>query len=147
MHALHPPGEAQHLPEVVMDPHNLAPAYSLSTVAGLRASLTILALSLALVTQTEVQVGSNERTVTRTFYAADSGLGIAAADAETADRLRREQWGVEGWVSGFLPGHACICWRASVCEVAMSFELLLGGVLAAAMLVYLIFALLRPEKF
>ena len=37
--------------------------------------LTILALSLALVTQTEVQVGSNERTVNRTFYAADSGLG------------------------------------------------------------------------
>jgi hypothetical protein len=30
-----------------MDPHNLALAYSLSTVAGLRASLTILALSVA----------------------------------------------------------------------------------------------------
>lgn len=43
--------------------------------------LTILALSLALVTQTEVEVGANERTVNRTFYAADSGLGIAAAEA------------------------------------------------------------------
>jgi hypothetical protein len=31
-----------------MDPHNLALAYSLSTVAGLRASLTILALSVAI---------------------------------------------------------------------------------------------------
>lgn len=30
-----------------MDPHNLALAYSLSTVAGLRASLTIVALSVA----------------------------------------------------------------------------------------------------
>ncbi len=30
--------------------------------------LTILALSLALITQTEVQVGSNERTVSRMFY-------------------------------------------------------------------------------
>ena len=29
----------------------------------------------------------------------------------------------------------------------MSFELILGGVVAVAMMVYLIFALLRPEKF
>jgi hypothetical protein len=43
--------------------------------------LTILALSLALVTQTEVQVGSNERTVSRMFYSADSGLGISVAEA------------------------------------------------------------------
>jgi Tfp pilus assembly protein PilX len=42
--------------------------------------LTILALSLALVTQTEVQVGANEKTVNRTFYAADSGLEIALAE-------------------------------------------------------------------
>jgi hypothetical protein len=42
--------------------------------------LTILALSLALVTQTEVQVGANEKTVNRTFYAADSGLGISVAE-------------------------------------------------------------------
>ncbi|HEY0511177.1 MAG TPA: pilus assembly PilX N-terminal domain-containing protein [Thermoanaerobaculia bacterium] len=48
--------------------------------------LTILALSLALVTQTEVQVGANEKTVNRTFYAADSGLGIAAAEALSSGR-------------------------------------------------------------
>jgi hypothetical protein len=42
--------------------------------------LTILALSLALVTQTEVQVGANEKTVNRSFYAADSGVGIAVAE-------------------------------------------------------------------
>jgi hypothetical protein len=48
--------------------------------------LTILALALALVTQTEVQVGANERTVNRTFYAADSGLGIAAAEALSSGR-------------------------------------------------------------
>jgi Tfp pilus assembly protein PilX len=42
--------------------------------------LTILALSLALVTQTEVQVGANEKTVNRTFYAADSGLHVWLAD-------------------------------------------------------------------
>jgi Tfp pilus assembly protein PilX len=43
--------------------------------------LTILGLSLALITQTEVSVGAAEKTVNRTFYAADSGLGIAAAEA------------------------------------------------------------------
>jgi Tfp pilus assembly protein PilX len=48
--------------------------------------LTILALSLALVTQTEVQVGANERTVNRTFYSADSGLGVAAAEALSSGR-------------------------------------------------------------
>jgi Tfp pilus assembly protein PilX len=42
--------------------------------------LTILALSLALVTQTEVQVGANEKTVNRTFYAADSGLSVWLAE-------------------------------------------------------------------
>lgn len=42
--------------------------------------LTILALSLALVTQTEVQVGANEKTINRTFYAADSGLSIWLAE-------------------------------------------------------------------
>jgi K+-transporting ATPase KdpF subunit len=29
----------------------------------------------------------------------------------------------------------------------MSFDLILGGVIAVGMLVYLVFALLRPEKF
>jgi uncharacterized membrane protein len=48
--------------------------------------LTILALALAMVTQTEVQVGANEKTINRTFYAADSGLGIAAAEALTSGR-------------------------------------------------------------
>jgi Tfp pilus assembly protein PilX len=43
--------------------------------------LTILGLSLVLVTQTEVQVGANERTVNRTFYAADSGFHIITAEA------------------------------------------------------------------
>ena len=43
--------------------------------------LTILALALALITGTEVQVGANERVANRTFYSADSGLGVAAAEA------------------------------------------------------------------
>ena len=39
--------------------------------------LSLLGLSLALVTQTEVRVGGAERTIERTFYAAGSGLELA----------------------------------------------------------------------
>ncbi len=48
--------------------------------------LTVLGLALALMTQTEVQLGGNEKTIHRTFYAADSGLGIAAAQALASGR-------------------------------------------------------------
>jgi len=41
--------------------------------------LTLLGLSLAMVTETEMRIGGNERVTTRTFYSADSGIGIAAA--------------------------------------------------------------------
>jgi Tfp pilus assembly protein PilX len=41
--------------------------------------LTIIGLSLVMVTQTEVQLGSNERTISRTFFAADSGMDVATA--------------------------------------------------------------------
>lgn len=40
--------------------------------------LTLLGLVLALTTQTEVQVGANERIANRVFYAADAGIGEAA---------------------------------------------------------------------
>jgi Tfp pilus assembly protein PilX len=43
--------------------------------------LTILGLSLVLVTQTEMEVGANERTTNRTFYAADSGFHLVTAEA------------------------------------------------------------------
>jgi len=41
--------------------------------------LTALGLSLALITSTESTMGSQERTIQRTFYAADSGLSLALA--------------------------------------------------------------------
>src|SRR5205085_5481014 len=43
--------------------------------------------------------------VVRSFnkaVAPDLRVAVAAADAETADRLRREQWLADGWVSGYL---------------------------------------------
>ena len=43
--------------------------------------LTIMALALSLVTQSEMLIGSNERTIQRVFYAADSGISIATANA------------------------------------------------------------------
>jgi|GEM_PF-563631 len=43
--------------------------------------VTLLGLSLSLVTQTEFQIGANERTVTRVFYAADTGISSAIARA------------------------------------------------------------------
>lgn len=43
--------------------------------------LTIMALGLSRVTQSEVLIGSNERTIQRVFYAADSGISIATANA------------------------------------------------------------------
>lgn len=39
--------------------------------------LTALGLSLTLITSTESTLGAQERTIQRTFYAADSGLGLA----------------------------------------------------------------------
>lgn len=41
--------------------------------------LTIFGMSLALVTQTESQIGAAEKVATRTLFAADSGFGLAVA--------------------------------------------------------------------
>lgn len=47
--------------------------------------LTILGLALTLVTQTEVSLGANERTINRTFYAADSGVAVGVAKVLVSD--------------------------------------------------------------
>ena len=41
--------------------------------------LTIIGLSLSLITQTEMQIGANERLIERSFYVADSGISLATA--------------------------------------------------------------------
>ena len=41
--------------------------------------LTIFGMSLVLITSTERQIGTNQRTVSRIFYGADSGVAIALA--------------------------------------------------------------------
>lgn len=41
--------------------------------------LTIAGISLALITQTEMQIGANEKMIERSFYAADSGIALSTA--------------------------------------------------------------------
>jgi len=41
--------------------------------------LTVIGLSLAVTTQTELQIGANEQIATRVFYAADAGIEVAVA--------------------------------------------------------------------
>jgi K+-transporting ATPase KdpF subunit len=50
-------------------------------------------------------------------------------------------------VSASLLPAAFISTPAIGCEGVMSFDLILGGVIAVGMLVYLVVALLRPEEF
>jgi hypothetical protein len=45
--------------------------------------LTLVGLSLALITQTEMQIGANERVQQRLFYAANSGIAASTARALT----------------------------------------------------------------
>lgn len=48
--------------------------------------LAIFGIALSMITQTEMQIGSNERTINRVFYAADAGIELAIARAiVTAD--------------------------------------------------------------
>lgn len=51
--------------------------------------LTVVGLSLALITQTEMQIGSNERSIERAFYTADSGIALATAKTLVT---RRPAW-------------------------------------------------------
>jgi K+-transporting ATPase KdpF subunit len=51
------------------------------------------------------------------------------------------------WASVSLPRAAFTFTPAIGCEAAMSFELIFGAAIAVGMLIYLVFALLRPEKF
>lgn len=51
--------------------------------------LTVVGLSLALITQTEMQIGANERSIERAFYTADSGVALATA---TTLVTRRPAW-------------------------------------------------------
>jgi hypothetical protein len=66
------------LPPVV--PHRRSEAGSAYLMALLLlVVLTLLGLALVTLTQTEMEIGSNDRTIQRVFYEADSGIAIATA--------------------------------------------------------------------
>jgi Tfp pilus assembly protein PilX len=46
--------------------------------------LTILGLALVVLTQNEVQIGANERTINRVFYAAEAGAALSVAKTLTS---------------------------------------------------------------
>jgi hypothetical protein len=43
--------------------------------------LTLIGLSLALISQTEMQIGANERTIQKIFYASDAGIAASVVKA------------------------------------------------------------------
>ncbi len=64
--------------------------------------LTILGLALALVTQSEMQVGANERMINRVFYAADSGIAVAIANALVKNDYDERTFRIPDSVAGAL---------------------------------------------
>ena len=57
--------------------------------------LTLVGLSLALITQTELEIGSTERTLQRVFYAADSGIAASTAKVLTEADNRPQVYRME----------------------------------------------------
>jgi Tfp pilus assembly protein PilX len=92
--------------------------------------LAIFGIALSLITQTEMQVGSNERTLNRVFYAANAGIELAVARAVvTADHTPQEfvytdsgavmansklELGTQVSVSAFHPIQVTAC---NLCEI------------------------------
>lgn len=88
--------------------------------------LTLVGLSLALITQSEMQIGANERVRQRLFYAANSGIAASTARALTNADYSATTYslgdpggriagvGFEVSVSPFLPIHNSPC---NLCEI------------------------------
>lgn len=92
--------------------------------------LAIFGIALSMITQTEMQIGSNERTINRVFYAADAGIELAIARAiVTADHTPQSftytdsganlvnsklEMGTQVEVSAFHPIQVTAC---NLCEI------------------------------
>jgi Tfp pilus assembly protein PilX len=61
--------------------HNQGSAYIVALLVLV--VLTLVGLSLSLITQTELEIGSTERTLQRVFYSAESGISSTVAKALT----------------------------------------------------------------
>ena len=60
-------------------PHEAGSAFLVSLLALV--VLTLMGLSMTLLTQTEMQIGANDRSANRVFYAADGALSVSLARA------------------------------------------------------------------
>ncbi|NJL26419.1 MAG: hypothetical protein HC897_00400 [Thermoanaerobaculia bacterium] len=56
--------------------------------------LTFIGLSLAMVTETEMLLGSNERVINRTFYSADSGIAAAVSQLMVTNSFDKLAFGM-----------------------------------------------------
>ncbi len=75
------------IPKPVAAGHRSSEAGSAYLIALLAlVVLTIIGLSLSLITQTEMQIGANQRTIERTFYSADSGIALSTANTLVTHR-------------------------------------------------------------
>ncbi len=52
--------------------------------------LTVIGLSLALVTETEMLIGGNEQVIHETFYAAETGMAVAVSQLMVSNSLSRK---------------------------------------------------------
>jgi type IV pilus assembly PilX-like protein len=70
--------------------------------------LTILGLSLVLITNSEMEIGANERSIQRVFYEADSGVAIGTARVLVANEHRGVTMDLDepGAPFGYDPGSA-----------------------------------------
>ena len=57
--------------------------------------LSILGISLVFISQTEMEVGANERGINRVFYGADSGVVLAAAQTLTSQLCEEQEFTLE----------------------------------------------------
>lgn len=96
--------------------------------------LAIFGISLSLITQTESQVGANERTLNRTFYSSDAGIQRAVMRALVKNDHRPQTYfytdsgeaflggqlelGTEVEVSAFVPIQQSAC---DLCEINEEF--------------------------
>ena len=56
---------------------------------------TVIGLGLTLITQTEMQLGANEKTLQRSFYATDSGINLTQASALTRADFAAETYDMD----------------------------------------------------
>jgi len=75
--------------------------------------LSVIALALLFVTTIEMRIGANERSLQRTFAAAESGIGIAAARMLVTNDYSEGTFRINTDVDGLSPE-----WRDPAVEVA-----------------------------